>query len=384
MKKLLIFSILSYLLFTINSNAADENKNKLKIGVLVPLSGEFKEIGRSVLKAIELAVDELNDPSITIYPKDNKGDADGTYEAAKTLENAGVDIVIGPIFYKNLSKINDINNITFISLTNITQNLPKNTIAFGINVESQLSAITNYFVDKKITKTILLLPESDFGKQVEPIIKNQDFKFYKTYSYDTDPQKITAYIEKITNYKQRKINLNSRVKILEKSDLEKDKNELEMLNQKYTLGKVPFKSVLIADFDERLKSVINSFNFADVSNEEVEFFTFNQWFDESLFNEVSFQNLIFPSIDIENFNKFNKKYFKTFNEESSEISILAYDALGLIYFTWLDNNANLKIEKFASKKGFKGLHGEFLIKNNLSHQKLNVYKIFKKKFVKVN
>ena len=142
--------------------------------------------------------------------------------------------------------------------------------------------------------------------------------------------------------------------------------------------------MLVADFGESLKSVLTSFIYTDVSNEDVQFFTFNQWFDESLFNEVSFQNLIFPSIDIENFNKFNKKYFKTFNEESSEISILAYDALGLIYFTWLDNNANLKIEKFASKKGFKGLHGEFLIKNNLSHQKLNVYKIFKKKFVKVN
>ena len=207
---------------------------------------------------------------------------------------------------------------------------------------------------------------------------------YKTYSYDTDPEKITAYIEKITNYKQRKINLNSRVKVLEKSDLEKDKNELEMLKQKYTLGKVNFNSVLIADFDERLKSVINSFTFADVSNEEVEFFTLNQWFDQSLFNEVSFQNLIFPSINIKNFNEFNKKYFKTFDEESSEISILAYDALGLIYYTWINNKSNLKIEKFTSKKGFKGLHGEFFIKDNLSYQKLNIYKISEKKFLKIN
>ena len=388
MKKLFIFSIITYLLFTINSSSvvknSNENESEIKIGVLVPLSGEFREIGQSVLKAVELAVIELNESSIKIYPKDNKGTPNGTYEAAKAFEDLGINVVIGPIFYDNLSKINEIFNITFISLTNKTQNLPKNTIAFGINVESQLEAITKYLLNKKITKTILLVPESEFGGQIEPIIENQNFKFYKTYFYDTNPQKITAYIEKITNYKQRKINLNARVKILEKSELEKDKKELEMLKQKYTLGKVDFNSVLIADFEERLKSVITSFVFADVSNKEVEFFTLNQWFDESLFNEASLENLIFPGINITNFYNFNKKYFETFNEKSSEISILAYDALGLIYLTWINNKSNLKIEKFSSKEGFKGLQGEFIIKNNLSHQKLDIYRISEKKFIKVN
>ena len=36
-----------------------------------------------------------------------------------------------------------------------------------------------------------------------------------------------------------------------------------------------------------------------------------------------------------------------------------------------------------NKKGFKGLHGEFLIIKNKSMQKLKIYKISKKKFIKV-
>ena len=67
MKKLIIIFILSYLLSTINSNAADENTNTttqddtevLKIGVLIPLTGEFKEIGRSVLNTVKLALFDL-------------------------------------------------------------------------------------------------------------------------------------------------------------------------------------------------------------------------------------------------------------------------------------------------------------------------------------
>ena len=392
MKKLFTFSILTYLLFIINTNAvgqnnadsSNENNNILKIGVLVPLSGEFKQIGHSVLRAIQMAVYDLNNKNIIIYPKDNKNNAIDTYLAAKEFENLGIKIVIGPIFYENLKRLNNINGINFISLTNKTQNLPKNVVAFGINVESQMKAITKYLEEKQITKTILLLPESDFTSQIQPIIKNNNFKFFKTYSYNTDPEKITKEVEKITNYRQRKINLKSRIKKLEKSELEKDKRELEMLKERYTLGDISFNSVLVADFGESLKSVLTSFIYTDVSNENVQFFTFNQWFDESLFNEKSFQNLIFPGINLKNFNKFNKKYYKKFREQAIEISILAYDALGLIYLIWNQNKSNFKIEKISTKEGFKGLHGKFIIKNNLSHQKLQIYQIINKKFVKVN
>ena len=391
MKKFTIIIILAYILLTLNTHTNSENLNKdkenskiLKIGVIVPLTGEFKQIGQSVLKAIQLAVLELNESKIHIYPKDNKNNVNNTYQAAKELDDLGVKIVIGPIFFENLEKLSEINNITFISLTNKTENLPKNIISFGINIKSQLEAITNYLLNKNITKTILLLPESEFTNQIQPIVQNHKFKFFKTFSYNTDPIKITKEIEKITNYKQRKINLRARIKKLEKSDLEKDKRELEKLKQLYTLGEVNFKSVVIADFGESLKSVLASFNFADVSNEDVKFFTFNQWFDESLFNEKSFQNLIFPGVDLDNFNKFNEKYFKVFGELSTEISILAYDAVALIYLTWRDNNEHFKNEKLSNKTTFKGLHGEFIIKNNISNQKLNIYKIFEKEFVKIN
>ena len=331
-----------------------------------------------------MAVYELDESNIEIYPKDSKNNAVDTYLAAKEFENLGIKIVIGPIFYDNLEKLSNTNNITFISLTNKTQNLPKNIIAFGINVESQIAAITKYLKDEKITKTILLLPESNFTSQIKPIIKNNDFNFFKTFSYNTNPKKITEEVEKITDYRQRKKNLKTRIKKLEKSDLEKHKRELAELKERYTLGEVDFESVVIADFGESLKSVLTSFTYADVSNEEVQFFTFNQWFDESLFYETSFQNLIFPGIDLINFNKFNKRYFEKFNEPAIVISILAYDAMGLIYLIWNNNKSNFKIDKVSTKAGFKGLHGEFIIKNNLSYQNLKIYKIIEKKFVKIN
>ena len=156
-----------------------------------------------------------------------------------------------------------------------------------------------------------------------------------------------------------------------------------MLEQKHTLGKVNFDSVIVLDFGERLKSILTSFMFSDVSNKEVNFFTINQWFDETLFNENAAQNLHFPAIDFKNLKKFEKKYFSTYKEKPNKVSILAYDALGLIYYCWYNNKGQFNPEQLYSKEGFKGMHGEFFIENNLSMQKLKIYKINKKKFIKV-
>ena len=387
MKKILILSILTYLLFTINSSAEDKNllekENLLKIGVLLPLSGEFQETGESFLKAIQLAIFDIGNKNIKIYPKDSKANALDSYKAAMELKQIGIEIVIGPIFFESLERLDEIDNMTFISLTNKTQNIPKNAIAFGINIESQIDALKKYFNEIKISKTLLLSPRSEFVYQSESVASKDILKFYRTYSYDTNPKKITGEIEKITKYRERKKDLERRIKILEKSDLYKHKEELKKLEQMHTLGKVKFDSVVVIDFGERLKSVLTSFMFSDVPSNEVKFFTINQWFDETLFNENAMQNLHFPSIDLNNLKKFEKKYFKAYGFNPQEVSILAYDALGLLYYCWLNNNSQFKVAQLYSKNGFKGLHGEFIIENNLSKQKLKIYKISKEKFLKV-
>ncbi len=384
MKKLLIYLILTYLFFTINSNASNQSleAKDLKIGILVPLSGPFQEIGESFLKAIQLALFDIGNKKIKIYPKDSKGDALNSYLAAKEFEKLGIKIVIGPVFFESLERLNEIKNITFISLTNKTQKIPKNAIAFGVNIESQLKTLIKYFDEIKLSKTLLLSPKTQYMEQTN-IFNSSSIKFYKEFMYDANPKKITGEIEKLTKYYERKKDLERRIKILEKSDLYKDKNELKILEQKHTLGKVNFDSVIVLDFGERLKSILTSFMFSDVSNKEVNFFTINQWFDETLFNENAAQNLHFPAIDFKSFKKFEKKYFKTYQEKPNKVSILAYDALGLIYYCWYSNKERFNPEQLYSKEGFKGMHGEFFIENNLSIQKLKIYKINQKKFIKV-
>ena len=390
MKKLLVLSILSYLFFTLNSNADNsasvtnntDSKKVLNIGVLLPLTGKHGDLGQSFLKAIQMALYDIDNENIKIHIKDSKANALDTFKAGKDFQKLGIEIVIGPIFFESLERLNEINNVTFISLTNKTQKIPNNIIAFGINIKSQIKTLQKYFEKIKVTRTLLLSPKTEFIEQIE-IIEDSKLKFSRVFFYDTNPKKITGEIEKLTKYQERRKDLERRIKILENSDLYKDKKELKKLEQKHTLGPLEFDSALIVDFDERLKSILTSFMFSDISNDNVYFFTLNQWFDNTLFKESAIENLHFPSIDLKNLKKFEKKYFKAYKSKPNEVSILAYDALGLIYYCWKSNNYEFKTNQLFSKDGFKGLHGEFTIINNLSNQKLKIYKVDKKKFVEV-
>ena len=177
-----------------------------------------------------------------------------------------------------------------------------------------------------------------------------------------------------------KKNLEIRKKLLEKKDDENSKRELIKLEELYTLGKVNFDSIIVIDFGSSLKSVLTSLVFSDVDDEKVMFTTVNQWFDQSIFFENSVKNLYFPSVNLEEFKKYNENYFQTFGIQPQEITILAYDALGLIYYVWKKNNGINSINDFYKKEKIKGKIGTFQFKNNKVLQELKIYKSVNKSF----
>ena len=151
--------------------------------------------------------------------------------------------------------------------------------------------------------------------------------------------------------------------------------KLKNLEKRYTIGNVNFDSVIIADFDESLKSVITSLLYTDVSPKDKYFITLNQWFDESLLTESASQPIYYPSINKENLEKFKKKFFEQFNDNPNHLSLLSYDLVGLIFYLSLKNSISDINKAFKAKSSFKGKIGIFDIENNKINHRLNFYKI---------
>ena len=378
----IIITFLSYIFILFNSNLiADEKDEKFRVGLLAPFSGEYKYLGESLLLSTQLALDEIDDKNIIIIPRDSgSNDKKKLHLAIKEIINNGAKIIIGPMTSSSFAELEKYNDIIFISLSNKEPKISNNLINIGISLESQLKTIEQFLIKQKKNKTIILYPKNEYEKFIDEKIKLLKLKNFKVFKYNSDPKFLTGEIEKLTNYSQRKKNLETRKNILKKRDDDQSKKELTILDRLYTLGDVDFDSLIIIDFGNSLKSVLASFVFSDVSDSTVLFTTVNQWFDESIFRGNSVKNLYFPSIDMEQFKKYNENYFETFGLKPDEITILAYDALGLIYYVWNKNNGINSINDFFIKEKIKGKIGTFEFKDKKVSQQLKMYKTEKNKF----
>ena len=375
MKKKFII-IVSYLLIFFNSNLlSNENNNALKIGLLAPLSGDYKELGNSLLYSLQLALDEIGDENVYIIPQDSgSNNKKKLNSAVREMRSNGVEIVIGPINNDDFDEVKKYNDIVFISPSNIDPEFQQNIISIGISFESQMLALVKFIKKQKKNKTVILIPKNNYTNLIEKKLNKLNLKEYKIFKYNPDPKILTGEIEILTNYSQRKKNLEIRKKIFEDKEDEQSKRQLERLEQKYTLGDINFDSVIIIDFGNSLKSVLTSLIFTDVDQDKVLFTTVNQWFDESIFYENTVKNLYYPSVNYKEFKKYKDNYYRTFNNFPSEITILAYDALGLIYYIWKKNGKINSVNDFSFKGKIKGKIGTFSFNNKRIIQDLNIYK----------
>ena len=228
--RILLILVLNFFIFF---NVASSNDNKIKIGLLVPLSGDNAILGKQILNAIQLAIKDIDTSQIEIFPKDTKSDPNTTLQSAIELDRKGINLIIGPVFYKNLIYLNEVPNSTFISLTNKTLDLPSNVISSGINSTSQLNTIKKFIEINDIKKPIFLIPNLDYDLEIKKGIKDSKIRIFKEYYYDIEPTKLTKQIEEITNYEVRKQNLFDEITRLEKSDEPNKERKIENLKKIY-------------------------------------------------------------------------------------------------------------------------------------------------------
>tara|TARA_Y100001970_G_C14203075_1_gene842331 strand:- start:874 stop:2022 length:1149 start_codon:yes stop_codon:yes gene_type:complete len=369
--------------FLVISTKSVNANYEIKIGLLAPFSGKFKNVGDAVFGSARIALNKINNDSINILPRDTKGKNLETLKQVEDLYIQGVRIFIGPVFNKNLKGLEKFKGAYFLSLTNKTLNNPNNVISAGINARSQFNAIKKYQKINELKSTLILIPKKDFKEEIEEAIKETKFKAKKIFYYDTEPTKLTKQIEKVTRYQIRKQNLEDEIKRIENSDEDNKEKKLEKLNKRDTLGKIGYDSVVIADFDESLKSVTTSLLYTDVSPKKISFISLNQWFDKTLFKETASQPISFPSVNKENLDQFKKNFKEVYNYDPNQLSLITYDLVGLVYYLLLQNDFEINDNIFKKKNRFKGISGIFEIKNKKINHELNFYSVDAEKFIRI-
>ena len=153
MKKI-IYNIITYIVLFFNSNLyGDQNNQTLKVGLLAPLTGEYKDLGNSLLYSLQLALEEINDKNVIIIPRDSGfQNKKKLISAIQDIKSSGANVIIGPVSNKFFGELKKFKDIVFISPSNIKPEFSDNIISIGVSLESQLMSIKNFIKKQKKTK----------------------------------------------------------------------------------------------------------------------------------------------------------------------------------------------------------------------------------------
>lgn len=380
MKKIFKIIIFCSLFFTINNAAY--SKSELKIGAILPLSGDHELLGNNIYQSILITIFELKNLNIKIIPLDTQSSKAGAINAFRQGMNKKVDLFVGPIFYDTLNEIKNIEGFKeklFISYSNREENIFPNVINFGVNLSSQINSLVKLFQNNE--QFIFFGDNSSFTKKV--LEKSKKFKsktsdvvFYK------DFKDIGNQTKKVTNYEERNKKHLEEIKKLEQIEDNLDEKLIESMKKHDTKEKVNFKKVFVSSFNDELISSISYFDFYDANYKDVQFVTLNLWFDNKYLKEPSLENLIFPSINLNGYKELNQKYKKNFGRNIYHLETLSFDIIPLVSAIWFSTKEQqLKASMFNGT--YKGKTGDFTIKENKTDRDLILYKIENKKFKKI-
>jgi len=140
MQKFNLFFLAILLIFSTQSckkDDIDEPKEIIKIGALLPLTGDLSRIAENSKAAIELAAVEINEwfenqdinKTIEITFKDNENSPSFTLALCKDLKKDSINVIIGPMASNNLAAIRDYCIENEISLISPSSTNPKLAIA---------------------------------------------------------------------------------------------------------------------------------------------------------------------------------------------------------------------------------------------------------------
>ena len=350
----------------------------IKVGVMLPLSGEHSEIGNLILNAIEMAVFQTEENKLELHIKDTEAKSDKAKKVLSELIDEGVKVIIGPLFSKSLAAIQSEvagNNINIFALTNNINLRSKGIWIFGVDPQAQTEKVLTYALEKGSKNITALLPQNAYGLLLfdtitsftqANLMKIEKIEFY---NFSVENQRKAA--QKISEgFEDYKLYLD---KIKEKDYEVENGNEVLFMEK-------PFDSVFIAAAGQNLTVLSSQLQYNNVDPKIVQYLGISSWEDSSILSEPALEGGVFVTTSEMYQKKIKIIYKNSFNKEMPKIAMIAYDIVALLGS--LNNlGSNVNTYDLVNEEGYIGLRGLFrLKKNGVVERAFQLKKIKNKKF----
>lgn len=309
--------------------------NKIKVGILLPMSGPNAGLGHAMLNAAQQAVYDAAAPNFELMPRDTAGNEATAAAAAHDAIKNGATLLIGPLFAAQVPAVAKVAagaNVPVLTLSTDTSLASSNLYVMGFTPASQAERIARYAVSRGLKRFAALVPGNTYGALVGQAFQLEVAKDGGTMvamdTYDPTQHDSDAKIRDIAD----------KIGVTDALFLPEGGSDLALITKQLTVAGVDPQKVRILG-----TGLWDSYDTGHVAP-----FVVGGWYAASD-----------PTVR----EAFVATYKSFYSEEPPRLSTLAYDATALAA-ALAKRGAHFDVASLTNPNGFAGLDGIFRLKLN--------------------
>src|SRR5713101_1638179 len=149
---------------------------KMRIALLLPLSGQAAPIGQALQQAAEMALFDTGAKELALAAYDSGESPDSAVEAYRKARTDGTALVLGPLFgasAKALAPLVSQGGANVVSFSNDEQAAQRGVWIMGIAAPPQVRRVVDYAADQGIKRFAVFAPQTSYGQQMARTLESQ-------------------------------------------------------------------------------------------------------------------------------------------------------------------------------------------------------------------
>lgn len=290
---------------------APANLPTVKVGLLLPLSGQHKALGDAMLKSAQLALFEIGHANLELLPRDTMGNGQGARQAAESAINDGAQILLGPVFAPSVRAAKPVaerHRINMLAFSTDWSLAGGNTYIMGFLPFDQVERVSRFAASKGLNRVGVIAPASAYGNVV-------------TKSFNQVAAATGVTVAKTTTFPAGTKNLAPTVREFAQYDTRKDAG---------ALGSSPYDAVFMPVGGQDARAIGSLLSHYQLPPRNVKRLGTGLLDEASLASESNLEGAWFAAPPPNARAGFEDRFVRTFGSRPHRLSTLSYDATALV------------------------------------------------------
>lgn len=364
-------------------NAAD-----VKVGLLLPLTGQHAAVGEAMLNAAQLALFDIAGDDFALVARDTGGTPQGAQTAMRAVLKENVRLVLGPLFGASTAaaageaRMAGVNVITFSNDRSVAGD---GVYAMGLAPAPQVDRVIGYASSQGLRRFAVLAPSTAFGQAVVDAAHQATVAYNgelaRVVSYPPEATNLTEEVQTLADYPARHQALLAERQILAERGDAAAREALKALDNQDALGDPDFDAVLLAEGGQRAQAIAPLMAYYDIDPERIRYLGLAMWEDPRLSAEPTLVGGWFAAPPPELWTAFHQRYTSSFGGAPPRIAAIGYDAAALAAVLASRAREAGRMVRYSARDltqrgGFSGIDGVFrLLPNGQTERGLAVLEL---------